>query len=289
MWESVRRLVQPNELEVIMYVVLFGLFFAESFVYSAARLERNSLREFGSNVAIVVLHNLGKFLFLPPLIIVYLWLFKWRVFEFNWNAVDFLIALFLVDLTYYVHHRSMHRIGLLWVVHAVHHQPRFVNLSMSTRLSFFNKALTYWFYLPLALVGIPLSLLAIAGLVNGFYQAITHSRTWRLPRLARYVFIDSRDHHLHHGKSVEAHDQNYGGMFSLWDRVFGTRAEASLTKRYDQAFSDGTIDYGLPGESGDPSVVNNPIWANLYPVRKLSRTVRARGWASLWRPPSEKA
>ncbi len=289
MWDAIRRLVQTNELELIMYALLLLLFLLESQVYSAMRLRAESLREFASNVVAILLHNLGKYVFLPPLVVFYLWLFKFRVFDFGWNTIDFLVALILVDLTYYVHHRSMHRIGLLWAIHAVHHQPRFVNLSMATRLSFFNKALTYWFYLPLALVGVPLPLLAFVGLVNGFYQAMTHSRTWRLPTVLRLIFVDSRDHHLHHSRSQDVYDRNYGGMFSVWDRLFRTRAARSVSEKFDQDFLEGRVEYGLPGESGQPGVVNNPFWANLYPVVMLGRNLRLRGLAALWRPPVDGA
>lgn len=285
MWESIRRLVQTNELQFYIYGLLLVLFFAESLAYPVLRLKRESLRELISNVVIILFHNLGKLVFLPPLVALYIGLLKFRLFEFGWSTFDFVVALVLVDFTYYVHHRSMHRIGVLWTVHAVHHQPRFVNLSMATRLSFFNKALTYWFYLPLALVGVPLSLLAFAGLVNGFYQALTHSRTLQLPSALRFFLIDSRDHHLHHSRAPEVYDQNFGGMFAFWDRLFGSRAEQTEIEKFDLAFADGTAEYGLPGEDGQPGVVNNPVWANLYPVLRLGRSIRDRGVSAIWTPP----
>lgn len=285
MWESVRQFTQSNQIEFYMYAVLLILFLVEALVYPVLHLKRDSINECISNVLAALLHNLGKYVFLPPLVAIYLGLLQFRLFHFGWNTLDFVLALILVDLTYYVHHRCMHRIGLLWTVHAVHHQPRFVNLSMATRLSFFNKALTYWFYLPLALLGVPLSLLAFAGLANGFYQALTHSRTLRLPRTLRLLFIDSRDHHLHHSRNPEVYDRNYGGMFSFWDRIFGTRAAEAVSRKFDTDFESGLAEYGLPGEIGQPGVVNNPILANLHPVFQLIRTIRINGIGALWQPP----
>lgn len=285
MWDTIRTMTQKGELELTMYAVLFVLFLFETISFEKMRLHRESLRELVSNVIVTLFHNLGKYVFLPPLIFLYQSLYQSRLFEIQWGLPGFLIALILVDFTYYVHHRSMHRLGLLWVVHAVHHQPRFVNLSMSTRLSFFNKSLTYWFYLPLALLGIPLSLLAFSGLVNGFYQAITHSRSWCLPQGLRRIFIDSRDHHLHHSRSPELYGLNFGGMLAIWDRIFATRANFAMTQKFDHQFADGTAHYGLPGKDGDARVVNNPLLANFYPVVVFARLVWTHGIAAIWRQP----
>lgn len=285
MLEKVRQASANYDLELVLYGILLIAFLLESVVDSRARLSRDSLREAGSNLIVALLHNLGKYIFIPPLVGIYRELFKFRILDVPWTWWGVIASLIAVDFIYYAHHRSMHRFGILWTVHAVHHQPRFVNLSMSTRLSFFNKALTYWFYLPLAVFGVPISILGLVGLVNGLYQALTHSRFFRLPLALRFVFIDSRDHHLHHSRDEKVYNLNYGGMLSVWDRIFGTRPKEELSREFDVSFASATILYGLPGEAGEARVVENPLVANLAPFRDLWRGLKSIGIQALIAPP----
>lgn len=261
--------MQTANIEAIMYGILFILFVVEAMTYSTHRLNKESLKELVSNIGVIFLHNLGKYIFLPPLVRIYNLLLKYKFFDIPWSFWGFLLSLVLIDFIYYIYHWCMHRFDIMWAVHAVHHQPRFVNLSMATRLSFFNKAITYWFYLPLAFLGIPPSLLFAAGLVDAFYQAITHSRTWRLPSFFRKFLIDSRDHHLHHGRTANLFNLNYGGMFAFWDHIFGTHALKRDSDQIDQEFLLGKVQYGLNEVDGSPGVVNNPIWANVQPFYKM--------------------
>lgn len=269
MLDSIYQFLVSINSDVFMYTLLLIFFLIEVVIYPICRLQKESIAELGSNIVIIGLHNLGKYIFLPQLIYLYKFLFEYRIFDIPWSMWGLLLAVVLIDLTYYVYHRCMHHFPILWAVHAVHHQPRYVNLSMAARLSFFNKALTYWFYLPLALFGVPMNLLFVAGIIDAFFQAITHSRSFRLPKILRSIFIDSRDHHLHHGRSEKLYHLNFGGMLSVWDYIFKTHATNELSEQIDQAFATGSIDYGLQGEDGETRIVNNPILANWQPFKKL--------------------
>jgi len=269
-----------GKIEYTLYVILFFLFLIEIFIYPKIFSFKKSAHELFSNVTIAILHNLGKMIFLPGLVLLYIQIYKVRIFDFSFEFLDFLLALILFDLCYYVHHYSMHHISLLWAAHAVHHQPKYINLSMSIRLSFFNKALTYWFYLPLGYLGIPIAMLAAVGFVNGLYQILTHSRWLILSDPLRKIFIDSRDHHLHHSKDVTEQKMNLGGMFSFWDYLFKTISSSSSRTRADHLFSINSIEYGIDGKEGQSEIINNPFWANLYPFHiyfsKLKKDLLSR-------------
>jgi len=43
-----------------------------------------------------------------------------------------------------------------------------------------------------------------------------------LVALAVYVFVTPRYHHIHHSSDADLHDGNYGAIFTIWDRLFGT-------------------------------------------------------------------
>jgi len=52
--------------------------------------------------------------------------------------------------------------------------------------------------------------------------------SWRSNWLER-VLVTPRYHHIHHSSDAKLHDGNYGGLFSIWDRLFGTYIDPDLT------------------------------------------------------------
>ena len=63
-----------------------------------------------------------------------------------------------MDCAYYWFHRFSHEFNFLWAAHAVHHQSEYYNLSVALRQSWFQQIYSGLFYLPLAFLGIPMSM-----------------------------------------------------------------------------------------------------------------------------------
>ena len=42
------------------------------------------------------------------------------------------------------------------------------------------------------------------------------------------IFITPSNHRVHHAKNPEYIDANYGGVFIIWDRIFGTYIEEKM-------------------------------------------------------------
>jgi len=58
------------------------------------------------------------------------------------------------------------------------------------------------------------------------YQTALHTEAVRkLPRPIEVVFNTPSHHRVHHGSNKAYIDKNYGGVFIVWDRLFGTFAE----------------------------------------------------------------
>merc|ERR1719373_1191250 len=59
--------------------------------------------------------------------------------------------------------------------------------------------------------------------MNRLYQFWVHTQlVGRLPDFIEYIFETPYQHRVHHSR-VPAHlSSNYGGMFSIWDQMFGT-------------------------------------------------------------------
>jgi hypothetical protein len=84
------------------------------------------------------------------------------------------------------------------------------------------------FYLPMAVLGIPVEVFVPVSFASLFYQFWVH--TTLVPKLGWYdrVFVSPSNHRVHHGQNGYAIDVNYGATLILWDRLFGTYAEGQL-------------------------------------------------------------
>ncbi|MBS2965745.1 sterol desaturase family protein [Actinocrinis puniceicyclus] len=147
------------------------------------------------------------------------------------------LLLFLADdLAYYVFHRAHHRIRVLWASHVVHHSSLRYNLSTALRQSWTPMAsLPFW--LPLALVGIPVWMILLQQSVSLLYQFFLHTeRVDTLWRPIEWVLNTPSHHRVHHGSNRAYLDRNYGGILIVWDRLLrtfepeGERVTYGLTK-----------------------------------------------------------
>lgn len=176
-----------------------------------------------------------------------------KVGAFTWDLANpwvWIVAFFLYDFFYYWAHRAGHEINFLWAAHVVHHSSEEFNLSTALRQSSTNQVFYWVFYLPMAIVGIPVSVFVLVALASALYQFWVHTRL--IPKLGWVdrVFSTPSNHRCHHGRNPYCIDVNYGATLIIWDRLFGTY----VAERDDEPVVYGTL---APLQSW------NPVWANL--------------------------
>ena len=176
-----------------------------------------------------------------------------KVGAFTWDLANpwvWIVAFFLYDFFYYWAHRAGHEINFLWAAHVVHHSSEEFNLSTALRQSSTNQVFYWVFYLPMAIVGIPVSVFVLVALASALYQFWVHTRL--IPKLGWIdrVFSTPSNHRCHHGRNPYCIDVNYGATLIIWDRLFGTY----VAERDDEPVVYGTL---APLQSW------NPVWANL--------------------------
>lgn len=195
--------------------------------------------------------------------------------------VTWVVGFVLYDLTYYVQHRLHHEIKLLWATHIVHHHGEEFNLSTALRQTSTGWLWKWMFYIPMIVIGVPAEVFITVGGLNLLYQFWVH--TEHIPKLGfiEKIFVTPSNHRVHHAKNPEYIDANYGGVFILWDRMFGTYIEEkeNIKPVY------GTV---KALESW------NPIWANIEVFyNMLLDSVRTKKWSdkikvwyapTYWRP-----
>jgi len=176
------------------------------------------------------------------------------------------LAFIAYDFCYYWLHRFGHERNILWAAHSVHHQSEDYNLSTALRQTSTGFLLSWIFYLPLAVLGVPLLVFVSVGALNLLYQFWVHTR--HIPKLGWYewIFVTPSNHRVHHAQNPLYLDRNYGGVFILWDRLFGT---------FQPEDDAEPVIFGVT----TPLASWNPLWANLQFYAHLWQDAcRAQRW-----------
>lgn len=177
-----------------------------------------------------------------------------------------LLAFVLYDLCYYWLHRLGHERNVLWAAHSVHHQSEEYNLTTALRQTSSGFIFSWIFYLPLALIGVPPVVFITVASLNLLYQFWVHTR--HIPKLGwlEWVLITPSNHRVHHAQNPVYLDRNYGGVFIIWDRLFGTFKDEDPAE---------PVVFGVT----TPLASWNPLWANLQFYAQLcSDARRTRRW-----------
>ncbi|HTL04637.1 MAG TPA: sterol desaturase family protein [Gemmatimonadales bacterium] len=199
----------------------------------------------------------------------------WRQVPLAWVAV-----FVLDDFAYYWMHRASHVVSLLWAGHVVHHSSEEFNLTVALRQSSLHGLFTWLFYMPIALLGVPVQMWLVCHALNLVYQFWIHTREVDRLGPVELLFNTPSHHRVHHGVNLEYQDKNFAGTLIIWDKLFGTfepeRAEPV---------------YGIT----KPLASWNPLSANLHVFAEIARNARAaRRWRDRlralvahprWRPP----
>jgi sterol desaturase/sphingolipid hydroxylase (fatty acid hydroxylase superfamily) len=155
----------------------------------------------------------------------------------GWAA--WVIGIIGIDFFYYWDHRAGHRVRMLWASHVVHHSSQHYNLSTALRQTWTGEY-TVLFFLPVALMGVPVEIVLACWSVNLLYQFWIHTEAidtmWGWFEL---LFNTPSHHRVHHGSQSQYLDRNYAGVLIVWDRLFrtfeaeGERVVYGLTKNIE--------------------------------------------------------
>jgi hypothetical protein len=136
---------------------------------------------------------------------------------------------------------------------------------VALRQSSLHGLMSWVFYIPLALVGLPWQMFVTCNALNLVYQFWIHTRAvGRLGWVTEAVLNTPSHHRVHHGVNPKYQDKNYAGVFITWDKLFGTFV-----------LEEEEPVYGIT----HPLASWNPLWANVHVFVEIWHLARrARGW-----------
>ena len=230
-----------------------------------------------SSIGLNLLSNVLKLAFgvLVPLAIYVLVYDNLRLFDTIPLLWAIVIAFVVHDLSYYWEHRFAHRVGLLWAFHSIHHSSNEFNHSTAARGFALDNLPRPVFDSIAALLGVPpVVFIAVSVAKNAFGVWNHASYVGRMGWFDRWLATPI-NHKVHHANQPQYIDRNYSQVLILWDRLFGTFAEAG---------EEPTV--GLVKPVHD----YNPLTAQFVGLRQLKeRMDTADSWQDkigyLYRPP----
>jgi alkylglycerol monooxygenase len=165
--------------------------------------------------------------------------------------LSLVVAFVVYDFFYYWFHRISHERKIFWASHIAHHQSEEYNLTTALRQTSTGFIISWVFYIPCFLLGMPAEIFVTVASANLIYQFWVHTRFVTTIGPLEKVLVTPKNHRVHHARNPEYIDKNYGGFFILWDRMFGTYKPE---------------DKNLPVDFGITRGLNswNPLWANLH-------------------------
>lgn len=138
-----------------------------------------------------------------------------------------LLGVLLLDLIgAYMAHWVEHRIKPLWMVHLVHHSDHHVDTTTANRHHPLESLVRFSFTLiGIILVGAPIGVVMLYQALSVVLSQFNHANIQlpkRIETILSYVLVTPHMHKVHHHYVLPYTDSNFGNIFAIWDRVFGT-------------------------------------------------------------------
>ncbi len=138
-----------------------------------------------------------------------------------------LVGLLFLDLIgAYLAHLVEHKVKPLWMVHLVHHTDHNVDTTTANRHHPLESLIRFTFTLiGVFLVGTPIGIVMLYQSLSLVLSQFNHANI-KLPkkvdRALSWIIVSPDMHKVHHHYVLPYTDSNYGNIFSIWDRLFGT-------------------------------------------------------------------
>ncbi|SKA17184.1 sterol desaturase family protein [Sediminibacterium ginsengisoli] len=258
------------QLNYLAFAIPLFLFFM-LLEYLVARHKRKPYFNFTNSVAninvgiaerLLDIFTTGAFYF------VYDYVYRhYAIFHFKPGIFHWLVLWLFTDFIWYWYHRLAHEVNMLWAVHVVHHQSDDFNYTVAARITVFQAIVRTGFWAVLPVFGFTAPMIVTMLLIHGLYPFFVHTQLIGKLGFLEYILVTPSHHRVHHASNEAYLDKNYGDVFIIWDKLFGTFCEEQEGEE---------IVYGLTEPLGSHSF----LWQHFHFLLELLYT--ARQTKGLW-------
>lgn len=246
-------------------VPFFIVIILAEMIYSQVnKLKLYSLRELVSNIYLALFQFFLDLLMRGIAMAVMFFFYQYKIIDWHEGVIYWILVLLTQDLAYYTLHLVDHKSRMLWAVHVTHHNSEDFNLTTGFRSSVFEPLYRFLFFSPLAFLGFnPWHIMVMYAIVQ-IYGSLVHTQSIKNMGFLEHILVTPSHHRVHHATNIQYLDKNYGMMFIIWDKMFGTFAKEDPNVK---------IHYGIypRPEKKDPVSVVFGEW------RKLVKDLRQPG------------
>lgn len=139
------------------------------------------------------------------------------------------VGVLLMDLigAYFIHWLE-HRVKWMWLFHLVHHSDTTIDVTSGLRHHPGETVFRIFFTCTAVfIIGAPIGIIMLYQSLSVLFAHITHANLnipKSLDKILSYLLVSPNMHKVHHHYTQPYTDTNYGNIFSIWDRLFGTFA-----------------------------------------------------------------
>ncbi len=145
------------------------------------------------------------------------------------------------EFSHFIYHYLAHKVRLLWCLHATHHAPENMNLSVSYAHFFLEGPYADFIRVSICILfGVSPEMLFMIMFIDGTWGGFIHvgenfMKDARLGFLGKLILTPSH-HRVHHARNPLYMDTNFCNLLNIWDRVF---------KTYQPEKTEVNIEYGV--------------------------------------------
>jgi len=138
-----------------------------------------------------------------------------------------IIGLLLLDFFgAYLAHYVEHRFPVLWRFHLIHHTDTWIDTTSANRHHPGESVIRFIFTIVgVLIVGAPMWMVFMYQSLSIVFSQFIHANILlpkKVDKILSYIIISPDMHKIHHHYKLPYTDSNYGNIFSVWDRLFGT-------------------------------------------------------------------
>lgn len=219
-FEGIQSLIYPIIPLLVLLEFILGLIY-----------KKPQTKIYKVNFLIYVFNRfVGRFIAIAMVTLCIGWFGPYALIKTSPTWYWFIYAYIVWEFGHFIYHYLGHKVRLFWCLHATHHVPEDMNLSV-TYAHFFLEA-------PYAdvirttvclLLGVEPALLFLIMFIDGTYGAFIHVGE-NMIKDARFgslnkVMLTPSHHRVHHARNPLYMDTNFCNLLNIWDRVFGTYQE----------------------------------------------------------------
>ncbi len=239
-----------ERMAILVGGLMFFWFLEGAFPLITASYKKNKLRHAGVNFVFTVIHLIIHTGLAVIIVLLADWCAKaqfglvyWMKANIFWTII---IGILVLDFSSWLVHFIMHKTGVLWRFHLIHHTDTNVDVTTGLRHHPGDSLLRGIFFIIFIFIsGAPMYSVMIYQTLVVVATAFTHaniSLPKKMDKGLSYFIISPNMHKVHHHWKQPYTDSNYGAVFSFWDRLLGTftkldssEIKYGLDKHYDES------------------------------------------------------